>query len=190
VQTLIGRRAPIVDRLKSIDRFSGYTNAQLRDVARLTERVKVAESEVLLREGEFGKECFLILSGSAVVTQKGRPVNALGPGDFFGEVAALNGGPRNATVTALCDLDLLVIGPRELNAMLDIPKFRNALLKRMAAQMRTLGAQLATALDGQELKVESPPIPTEKAEYGEAKDRTSPDRFRTRVAVPAAGLMP
>jgi CRP-like cAMP-binding protein len=77
-------------------------------------------------------------------------VNALVPGDFFGELAALNRGPRNATVTALCDLDLLVIGRREFNAMLEIPEFRDALLKSMANRMQTIDAQLATALDGQE----------------------------------------
>ena len=118
-------------------------------MARLAEQVKVGEGEILIREGQFGKEFFLILSGIVEVTRKGRPVNALGPGDFFGELAALNRGPRNATVTALCDLDLLVIGRRELNAMLEISEFRNALLKWMASRMQTIDSQLATALNEQ-----------------------------------------
>ena len=54
----------------------------------------------------------------------GRRVNTLGSGDFFGELAAMDPGPRNATVTALTDLDVLIIGPRELSAMSDIPGFR------------------------------------------------------------------
>ena len=148
--TLIRRQAPAVDRLKSMDQFRGYKKAQLREVARLAQQVKVGQGEILVREGQFGKEFFLILSGTAEVTQKGRLVNALGPGDFFGELAALNRGPRNATVTALCDLDLLVIGRREYNAMLKIPEFRDALLKSMANRMQTIDAQLTTALDGQE----------------------------------------
>jgi CRP-like cAMP-binding protein len=149
VQTFIGRQAPIVDRLKSIEQFRSYKKAQLRDVARLAEQVRVGEGEILVREGQFGKEFFRILSGTAKATQKGRLVNALGPGDFFGELAALTRGPRNATVTALCDLDLLVIGRRELNAMLEIPEFRDALLKWMASRMQTIDSQLATALDEQ-----------------------------------------
>jgi CRP-like cAMP-binding protein len=139
----------MVDRLKSIDHFRGYKKAQLQDVARLAEQVKVGKGEILIREGQFGKEFFLILSGTVKVTQNGRLVNALGPGDFFGELAALNRGPRNATVTALCDLDLLVIGRRELNAMLEISEFRDALLKCMASRMQTIDSQLATALDEQ-----------------------------------------
>jgi CRP/FNR family cyclic AMP-dependent transcriptional regulator len=143
------RHAP-VDRLKSVDQFRDYTKAQRREVARLTEHVKVGDGEILVREGQIGKEFFLILSGTVEVTQKNRLVNTLGPGDFFGELAALNRGPRNATVTALSDLDVLIIGPREFNAIVQIPGFRDALLKRMASRLRTVDAQLAAALDGQE----------------------------------------
>jgi CRP/FNR family transcriptional regulator, cyclic AMP receptor protein len=143
------RHAP-VDRLKSVDQFRVYTKAQRREVARLTEHVEVCGGEILFREGQIGKEFFLILSGLVEVTQKDRLVNTLGPGDFFGELAALNRGPRNATVTALSDLDVLIIGPREFNAMVQIPGFRDALLKRMALRLRTVEAQLAAALNRQE----------------------------------------
>ena len=101
----------------------------------------------MTREGRIGREFFLILSGSAGVTQRGRRVNALGPGDFFGELAAMNPGPRNATVTALSDLDVLIIGPREFQAMADIPGFGDALLKSMARRLRTVDARLAAAVD-------------------------------------------
>ena len=141
MQTFTGRQAPILDRLKSIGQFGSSKKAELREVARLAEQVKVGEGEILIREGQYGKESFLILSGTAEVTQKGRPVTTLGPGDFFGELAMLGYGRRNATVTALCDLDLLVIGRRELNAMLDISEFRDALLKNMA---RRTNHRLAT----------------------------------------------
>jgi CRP-like cAMP-binding protein len=118
-------------------------------VARLSEQVKAREGEVLLTEGNCGKEFFLILSGTVEVVQKGRHVNTLGPGDFFGELVALHGGTRNATVTALSHLDLLVVGPRESNALLQIPGFRDALLKSMAGRLQTLDARLATTPEAQ-----------------------------------------
>ena len=101
----------------------------------------------MTREGRIGREFFLILSGTVGVTQTGRRVDTLGPGDFFGELAAMNPGPRNATVTALSDLDVLIIGPREFHVMADIPGFRDALLKNMAGRLRTADARLAAALD-------------------------------------------
>ena len=136
-----------VERLKAVDQLRECTEVQLGEVARLAERIQVGEGEVLAREGRIGREFFLILSGTVAVTQKGRRVNTLGPGDFFGELAALDPGPRNATVTALSDLDVLIIGPREFAAMADIPGFRDALLKSMAGRLRTVDARLSAALE-------------------------------------------
>ncbi len=149
VVSTLGRQAT-VDRLKTVDQFEGCTRAQLQEVARLAERVQVGEGEVLAKEGRIGREFFLILTGTVGVTQKGRRVNTLGPGDFFGELAALNPGPRHATVTALSDVDVLIIGPREFAAMADIPGFREALLKSMASRLRTVDARLAAALEDRE----------------------------------------
>jgi CRP-like cAMP-binding protein len=136
-----------VAQLRAVDQLRDCTEAQLGEVARLAERIQVGEGEVLAREGRIGREFFLILSGTVAVTQKGRRVNTLGPGDFFGELAALNPGPRNATVTALSDLYVLIIGPREFTAMADIPGFRDALLRSMAGRLRTMDARLADALE-------------------------------------------
>jgi CRP/FNR family cyclic AMP-dependent transcriptional regulator len=146
VVTTLGRQAT-VDRLKSVDQLRECTRSQLEEVARLAERVQVGRGEVLAREGRIGREFFLILSGTVAVAQKGRRVNTLGSGDFFGELAAMNPGPRNATVTALSDLDVLIIGPREFTAMADIPGFRDALLKSMANRLRAMDERLAAAMD-------------------------------------------
>jgi len=136
-----------VDRLQAVDQLRDCTRSQLQEVARLAERIQVGEGEVLTKEGRIGREFFLVLSGTLGVTQKGRRVNSLGPGDFFGELAALNPGPRNATVTALSDVDVLIIGPREFATMADIPGFRDALMKSMASRLRTVDARLAAALN-------------------------------------------
>jgi len=146
VVSTLGRQAA-VDGLQAVDQLRDCTRAQLQEVARLAERIQVGEGEVLTKEGRIGREFFLVLSGSVGVTQKGRRVNTLGPGDFFGELAALNPGPRNATVTALSDVDVLIIGPREFATMADIPGFRDALMKSMARRLRTVDARLAAALD-------------------------------------------
>jgi CRP-like cAMP-binding protein len=148
VVATMGTRATI-DRLKAVDLLRNCTHTQLQDVAQLAERVQVSKGEVLAREGRIGREFFLILTGSVAVTQNGRRVNLLGAGEFFGELAAMDPGPRNATVTALSDLDVLIIGPREFSAMADIPGFRDALFRSMARRLRIAEARLAAALDPQ-----------------------------------------
>jgi CRP/FNR family transcriptional regulator, cyclic AMP receptor protein len=144
----IRRHAPVVlDGLGSIEQFKGCKKAQLREVARLAEQVKVNKGEILAREGQFGRELFVILSGAIEITQKGRVLNVLGPGDFCGELAALTLEPRNSTATALSDLELLIIGRREFDAMLQIPQFRDELLKKMACRLQTVNGQLSTAFN-------------------------------------------
>ena len=91
------------------------------------------------------------------VTRAGRQVNTLGPGDFFGELAAMDPGPRNATITALSEVEVLIIGPREFSAMAAIPGFRDALFKSMANRLRTVDAQLAAAVEDQDLAADRSP---------------------------------
>lgn len=134
-----------VDRLQAVDQLCRCTRTQLEEVARLAERLEVAEGEVLTKEGRIGREFFLILSGTVAVTKGGRRVNTLGVGDFFGELAALNPGPRNATVTALSAVDVLIIGPREFAAMAEIPGFRDSLFQSMARRLQAADAQLDEA---------------------------------------------
>jgi CRP-like cAMP-binding protein len=71
----------------------------------------VAPGAVVVRQGDPADGFYLIRSGSATVEQAGadrgvRRVATLGPGDHFGELAYLNGAPRNATVRARTSLDL------------------------------------------------------------------------------------
>ena len=151
-------RETTIDRLDEVDAFRGCTRSQLKQVARLAERVHVGQGEVLAREGRIGREFFLVLSGNVTVTQAGRKVNVLGPGSFFGELAAINPGVRNATVTASSEVEVLIIGPREFATMAAIPGFRDALFKSMADRLRTADARLA-ALDEYE-DVQSEPRTT------------------------------
>ena len=144
------RAQATVRRLRAVDLLQICTQAQLEEVACLAERIHVGEGEVLAREGRIGREFFLILSGWVAVTQNGRRVNTLGQGNFFGELAAMDPGPRNATVTALSDLDVLIIGPREFSAMTDIPGFRDALFRSMASRLRNADARLAAARGGRD----------------------------------------
>jgi CRP-like cAMP-binding protein len=129
-------KVSLIDRLQGVPWFAACTAEQLEAVVRLAERLHIDAGEVILREGRLGRELFVILKGSVVVTRAGRVVNEWGVGDYFGELAAIEGVPRTATVTATTDLDVLIVGPREFDAMMDIPGVRNALFMAMARRIR------------------------------------------------------
>jgi len=137
--------------LQGVPWFAACTEEQLREVARLAERLGVHAGEVILREGRLGRELFVILSGTATVTRAGRVVNLLGAGDYFGELAAIEAAPRSATVTATSDLEVLIIGPREFEAIMEIPGFRNALFTGMSRRIREADDRLAAYADREEV---------------------------------------
>jgi CRP-like cAMP-binding protein len=78
--------------------------------------------EVLFREGEPGKEMYVIQSGKVNITKTVRETEkilaTLGAGEFFGEMAILNNKPRSAGATMADDGKLLVIDPRTFEAMI------------------------------------------------------------------------
>lgn len=103
--------------VESIPLFEGVRRRRLGEVARLLDEVAVAPGRALTREGELGREFFVIVEGSAEVRRGDRLVGTLGPGDFCGELALLVGPTRSATVVATAPLRLLVAGRREFGAL-------------------------------------------------------------------------
>ena len=91
----------VANNLANVPIFSGCSKRELGIIARASKEVSHKEGTVIAREGERGIGLFLILDGQCKVTIGGKTKARLGAGDFFGEVALLDGGPRTATVTAL-----------------------------------------------------------------------------------------
>jgi len=96
-------RDPIA-ALQRVQLFADMDRRQSEQIARLLKVRPFAKGETVIMEGSGGAAFFLIDSGEATVTAKGTPLATLGPGDYFGEVALIDGGPRSATVTAATDL--------------------------------------------------------------------------------------
>ncbi|HET9720367.1 MAG TPA: cyclic nucleotide-binding domain-containing protein [Solirubrobacteraceae bacterium] len=95
--------APL-ELLGDVPLFSELGEADLEQVARLFKRRHFSAGETVTKEGSGGAAFFLIESGTAAVTVKGRERPAMGPGAHFGEVALIDGRERSATITATSDL--------------------------------------------------------------------------------------
>jgi hypothetical protein len=99
--------APPRDPVAAIQRvqlFADMDRRQAEQIARLLKVRPFAKGETVIVEGSGGAAFFLIDSGEAAVSCKGAAVGTLGPGDYFGEIALIDGGARSATVTATTDL--------------------------------------------------------------------------------------
>ncbi len=90
--------------LQRVGLFADMDRRQAEQIARLLKERRFAKGQTVIVEGSGGAAVYLIVSGQAMVSHSGTAVTALGPGDHFGEIALIDGGPRSATVTAATDL--------------------------------------------------------------------------------------
>ena len=127
----------VVTRLGQVPIFTGCSKRELQTIARAVRRLEHEAGSVVAREGEPGAGLFVIDSGEAEVTIGGRKVNHLVPGDFFGEMALLDGGPRTATVTAKTDVVLFALTEWVFRGLLaEHPSIALRTLESVAARLR------------------------------------------------------
>jgi pyruvate,water dikinase len=93
-----------VAALTRVQLFADMDRRQAEQIARLLKERHFAKGETVILEGSGGAAFFFIDTGEAKVTNKNVELATLGPGDYFGEIALIDGGPRSATVTAQTDL--------------------------------------------------------------------------------------
>jgi len=123
--------------LASIPLFAHCNKRDLRRIAALTSAVEVPAGDVLCREGTPGSEFFVIVDGAAVITVGGKPVAKIGSGDFCGELALLDGGPRIASVTTTEPTRVLVLHRGEFEGLLVVaPDIGHNLLTALAGRLR------------------------------------------------------
>ncbi len=108
-----------IDLLRRVPLFEHCSKKELGLIAGLADEIDLPAGKVLIREGDRGREFFVIVSGEVEVRRKGRKRATLGPGTFVGEMALLSKAPRSATVTAMTPVDVLVVTDRAFVMLLD-----------------------------------------------------------------------
>lgn len=128
----------LLDRLSKVPIFSGCSKKELQAIGRVVKQIDHPAGSVIAAEGQPGAGLFILDVGEAVVTIGGRKVNHLRAGDFFGEMALLDGGPRTATVTAKTDVKLFGLTEWVYRGMLlEHPSIALRTLEAMAARLRS-----------------------------------------------------
>lgn len=135
---------PKLDLLHSIPLFARLGKSDLQRLGQLADEVDVAAGKVLMREGEFGSEMFVVAAGKIRVDHEGQTIGELGPGDWLGEMALLSEGKRTATATATEPTRAFVVAHREFHALMDeMPSVRSAVFDCLAERIRKLETETA-----------------------------------------------
>jgi CRP-like cAMP-binding protein len=128
----------LVERLEKVPMFAGCSKKDLQAIAKTVRVIEHPVGTVIATEGDPGAGLFVISKGKAEVTIGGKRVNTLADGDFFGEMALLDGGPRTATVTATTDIELYALTEWVFRGLLvEHPTIALRTLEAMASRMRS-----------------------------------------------------
>jgi CRP/FNR family transcriptional regulator, cyclic AMP receptor protein len=111
----------------------------------------IPKGTVLFREGDPGKEMYVIQSGKVAISKKVRDVEkvlaVLGPGEFFGEMAIISNKPRNASASVEEEARVLVIDPRTFEAMIrGNSEIAVRMIKKLAERLSDADAQIENLL--------------------------------------------
>jgi len=133
------RKNAKTDLIKRAPLFARCSKRELAEVASLADEIDIREGKELTKEGTRGREFFVLVEGTADVERKGRKINTMQAGDFFGEIALISGAPRTATVIATSPVRALVITDRAFRGLLrNSPpmqmKVHEALAERLPAE--------------------------------------------------------
>lgn len=126
-----------LDHLRRVPLFRGLKPREMERLGQLADEIVVGMDTLLTEQGHLAHEFFIVMDGHLTVIEDGRPVAQLHPGDFFGEIALVDGRPRTATVRAEGLTRLLVVGHREFHALMDaFPSVRDVVLAELAERLR------------------------------------------------------
>jgi len=128
-----------LDLLHRIPLFSALDKRQVERIGMLAEEVDVPAGKVLMQQGEEGGDLMVVVRGRVAIERDGSRLNTMGPGDFFGEIALVVGGPRTATATTEEPCTLLIVNHREFHSMVEeFPEISVQLLNALAHRVRNL----------------------------------------------------
>jgi signal transduction histidine kinase len=137
----------IAERLRATPLFGGLDDDQLERLARMGEIVDLAPGDRLITEGDVADALYVVLDGELDVTKRAGsseiPLARVGPGSLQGEIAALEGGRRLASVAAVGEAEVLRIPIGAIRELLSAgPDVALAVIRTAVSRLRGMEAGL------------------------------------------------
>ncbi len=130
-----------LELLRRVPLFSEMGEEELLEIARIAEEMDAPAGKALTHEGRHEGYFFIIVSGSVRIERAGQTINIIHDGDFLGEIALLDGGPRTATATTETPCQLIVMTHQRFEQLLDgSPSIRAAVLEEVGRRLRGMDA--------------------------------------------------
>jgi CRP/FNR family transcriptional regulator, cyclic AMP receptor protein len=129
--------ADLEQTLGGVPLFQGVKPKELKKLANRMQERSFNEGEEITTEGKSGVGFFIIEDGNATVSIDGDIVRTLGPGEYFGDIALIDSGPRSATIVATTDLRCQGLTAWEFRPFIEEhPEVAWAMLETLASRLR------------------------------------------------------
>ena len=131
------------ESLRQVPVFAGLDKKELGMIAKLVHEQSYAPGTTIVKTGAGGHGLYIIKEGKVSVIQDGRTVATMGPGQFFGEISVLDGGPRTADVRADTNTVCLTLISWEVKPLLmENAGITYKMLLEMVKRLRSTAPQL------------------------------------------------
>jgi CRP/FNR family cyclic AMP-dependent transcriptional regulator len=125
--------------LASVPLFAGVTAAGIEELGAIADEVEVRPGTILTHQGYREGYFFIVMSGTVRIERDGRTIAMLGPGEFLGEIALLDAGPRTATAIVETPARLLQMNYEMFHELLGAsPEIRGAILEVVGVRLRAI----------------------------------------------------
>jgi CRP-like cAMP-binding protein len=130
------RKNAKVELMRNAPLFSSCSKRELAEIASLADELDFPEGKTLIKEGERGREFFVLIEGTVDVRKEGRVLAHRGGSDCFGEMALILDAPRMATVTTTSPVRALVLTDRAFRDLIErSPDIQLKILKSLAQRL-------------------------------------------------------
>lgn len=137
----MAKTTKLEDVLALVPMFRGLSRRQLKHVASFCEVADYMAGAAVVKKGDVGDSFYVLLTGQAVVTDGRKFLSRMLPGDHFGEIGVIDGGPRTATVTTEAPSTLVILTRKNFRqAMRDEPELALHMMSAMAKMFRRVSA--------------------------------------------------
>ena len=136
-------RTEVLEALKGIDLVEDFSLRERSMMADSLRPEEFADGEVIVREGDTDGRFFIVTQGNVVAKANGRKLATFGPGQYFGEVALIDRGPRTATVSAVGAVATLSVASFTFRPLLKSnPDLQHKLLLKLCERLRAADKRL------------------------------------------------
>ena len=134
--------AQVIALLQDTPIFANTSEKSLESMIKSAVEKTVSPGEKLVQEGQGGVGFYLILEGKAEVIKDGQKLAELETGNFFGELAVIDGQPRTADVVAVTETKCWVLSQWAMKSVLDNhPEVALSMLEELARRLRATDAE-------------------------------------------------